>query len=145
MMKATQAEPRDRAHVGDVSDPQLVRPLGGEAALDEIRTSIRLACRPRGDRRAAAPNPFHAGELHQAGDLVPADLPPGAGHRVVHLSDAVDAVVRDMDPPDLLPKHRVSHRPLRGGPGLRGAVAYVEVMNPHCVARRVRQMASTPN
>ena len=126
-------------------DPKPVWALGSEAALDEVRTSIRLTCRPRGDRLTAAPNPFHAGKFHQAGDLVPADLPPGAGHRVVHLSDAVDAVVRDMDPPDLLPKHRVSHRPLRGGPGLRGAVAYVEVMNPHCVARRVRQMASTPN
>ena len=96
-------------------DPKPVWALGSEAALDEIRTGIRLTCRPRGDRLTAAPNPFHAGELHQAGDLVPADLPPGAGHRVVHLSDAVDAV------------------------------AYVEVMNPHCVARRVRQMASTPN
>ena len=91
VMKATQAEPAQDPDVGDVSDPQLVRPLGGEAALHEVRTSIRLACRPRGDRLAAAPNPFHAGELHQAGDLVTADLPPGAAHRVVHLADPVDA------------------------------------------------------
>ena len=72
-------------------DPEPVRALGSEAALDEVRTSIRLTCRPRGDRLTAAPNPFHAGELHQAGDLVTADLPPGAAHRVVHLADPVDA------------------------------------------------------
>lgn len=64
-MKATQAEPRDRAHVGDVSDPEPVWALGSEAALDEVGTSIRLTCRPRGDRLTAAPNPFHAGELHR--------------------------------------------------------------------------------
>ena len=72
-------------------DPEPVRGLGSEAALDEVRTSIRLTCRAGRDRLVAAPNPFHAGELHQSGDLVPADLPPGAAHRVVHLADPVDA------------------------------------------------------
>ena len=108
VMKATQAEPAQDPDVGDVSDPQLVRPLGGEAALHEVRTSIRLICRPRGDRRAAAPNPFHAGELHQPGDLVTADLPPGTAHRVVHLPDPVDAVVLRMDPLELLDEELVS-------------------------------------
>ena len=91
-------------------DPEPVRALGSEAALDEVRTSIRLTCRPRGDRLTAAPNPFHAGELHQAGDLVPADLPPGAGHRVVHLSDAVDAVVLRVDPAEFLHEDLVPQR-----------------------------------
>ena len=145
VMKATQAEPAQDPDVGDVSDPQLVRPLGGEAALHEVRTSIRLACRPRDDRLAAAPNPFHAGELHQAGDLVTADLPPGAAHRMVHLPDPVDAVVLRMDPLELLDEDRIAQGPSGSRSTLHGPVAHVEVMNPHSVARRVRQMASTPN
>jgi len=123
VMKATQAEPAQDPDVGDVSDPQLVRPLGGEAALHEVRTSIRLICRPRGDRRASAPHPFHAGELHQSGDLVPADLPPGAAHRVVHLSDTVDAVVLRVDPAEFLHEDPVPQRSRRPGSCLRGAVA----------------------
>ena len=121
-MKATQAEPRDRAHVGDVCDPELVRAFRGEAALDQIWAGIRLACRSRGDRLTSAPHPFHAGELHQSGDLVPADLPPGAGHRVVHLPDPVDAVVLRVDPPEFLDEDRISQRPRGGGPCLRCAV-----------------------
>ncbi len=141
-MKATQAEPRDRAHVGDVSDPEPVWALGSEAALDQIRMSMRHACRPCGDRLAAAAHSLQVGGTHETGDLVPADLPPGAGHRVVHLSHPVDAVVLRVDPAEFLHEDLVPQRSRRPGACLRGAVAYVEVMNPHSVARRVRQMAS---
>ena len=109
-MKATQAQPRDRAHVGDVSDPELMRAIRGELPLHQIWAGIRLTSRPRGDRRTAAPNPFHAGELHQSGDLVPADLPPGAAHRVVHLPDPVDAVVLRVDPAEFLHEDLVPQR-----------------------------------
>ena len=124
-------------------DPEPVRALGSEATLDEVRTSIRLTCRAGRDRLTAAAHALQACGPHEAGDLVTADLPPGAAHRVVHLAHPVDAVVLGMDPLDLLQEQDVSQGPRGGWSCLRGAVAHVEVMNPHSVARRVRQMAST--
>ncbi|GAA3798232.1 hypothetical protein GCM10022241_22430 [Micrococcus endophyticus] len=139
------AEPAQDPDVGDVSDPQLVRPLGGEATFHEIRAGVCLSCRAGRDRLAATADSLQAGGTHETGDLVPADLPPGAGHRMVHLADAVDAVVLHVNPAEFLEQQDVSQGPRGGRSCLRGAVAHVEVMNPHSVARRVRQMASTPN
>lgn len=87
-----------------------MRAIRGELPLHQVRAGIRLTSGLRGDRLTSAPNPFHAGELHQSGDLVTADLPPGAAHRVVHLSDAVDAVVLRVDPLELLDEDLVPQR-----------------------------------
>ena len=84
------AEPAQDPDVGDVSDPQLVRTLSGEAAFDQVRAGIRLTCRSRGDRLAAPPHSLQTGGAHEPGDLVPAYFPAGAVHRVVHLPDPVD-------------------------------------------------------
>lgn len=117
------AEPGDRAHVGDVSDPQLMRTIRGEAAFHEIRPGIRHASRAGRDRLTAAPNPLQAGFPHEPGDLVTADLPAGPDHGVVHLPDAVDAVVLSVDPLDLLQEQDVSQGPRGGWSCLGGAVA----------------------
>ena len=90
---------------------QLVRALGGEVAFDQIRPCIRHTGRTRGDRLAATAHPLQAGGLHQTGDLVPAYLPAGTGHRVVHLAHPVDAVVLRMDPLELLQEQDVSQGP----------------------------------
>ena len=117
------AEPCQRAHVGDVSDPQLMWEFGLESAFHEVWAVIRLTGRTRGDRLTAASDALQASELHQAGDLVPADLPPGAVHRVVHLPHPVHGVVLRVDSRELLEKEFVSQSPCGGWPALGSAVA----------------------
>ncbi len=62
-------ETRSRRHIGDVGDPEPVRCLGREHAIDEIGGGPRLPVRPRRDG-AAAPVacPDEAGFPHQPGD-----------------------------------------------------------------------------
>ena len=102
------AEPAQDPHVGDVSDPELMRAIRGELPLHQVRAGIRLTSGLRGDRLAATANPFEAGGLHQPPDLVSAYFPAGPDHRVVHLPDPVDAVVLRVDPLELLDEELVS-------------------------------------
>lgn len=92
------AELSQDAHVGDVSDPQLVGLFSSETAFDHVGTVIRCPGRTRDDQLTAASGPFWPGEFHQSGGLVPADLPADTEHRLVHLPGAVDAVVVLVDP-----------------------------------------------
>ena len=96
------AEPRHRAHVGGVSNPELVRTFSSEAALDEVRAGIRLTCRAGRDRLAATAYAFHEGELHQPDDVVTTNHPTGPDHGLVHLPHPVDAVVLRVDSLDSL-------------------------------------------
>jgi len=42
-------EPRPGRDVGEIGDPELIRPSGGELALDQIRRIIRLVAADSGD------------------------------------------------------------------------------------------------
>ena len=66
---------------------------------------------PRGDRLTAAAHALPSGGAHEPGNLVRADLPAGPGHRVVHLPDAVDAVVLRVDPAQLRGADLISQGP----------------------------------
>ena len=90
------AEARQDPDVGDVSDPQLMRALSGEAAFDQIRPCIWHACRPCGDRLSATAHSLQAGSAHETGGLVTAYLPAGPGHRLAHLPDPLDVMSRDV-------------------------------------------------
>src|SRR2546423_1484063 len=57
--------------VGDVGEPQLVRPSGGEAATDEVRRRRRSGIGDRGTAPLPAPRDAFQLELaHQAGDAL---------------------------------------------------------------------------
>ncbi len=70
------AESGEDPHVGDVSDPQAVGLLRGEAPPDEVRAGIGLLRGARGDRLPAAPHPLKVSCSHEAGDVVAADVQP---------------------------------------------------------------------
>lgn len=55
-----------------------------------------------------------AGSSHEPGDLVTAQIPASAPHRMVLLPHAVDAVVLGVDAPDLREKNLIPQRPGRG-------------------------------
>lgn len=125
------AEPRQDPHVGggtsrlrgNVGDPQPVGGVGGEVALDKVRTQIRLAGGLRGDRLAAAPDPLQAGTPHQSGALVAANVPAGLAHRVPHLAHPVDRVVLRMEAPGLGGEQLIAQHARTRWPALRGPIA----------------------
>ena len=99
------AEPCQRAHVGDVSDPQAVRLLCSKAPLGQIREGIGHVSGVCGDRLPATPYPVKASSSHEPGDL--AHIPASAPHRMVHLPHPVDAVVLGVDAPEFREKNRL--------------------------------------
>src|SRR5665648_40191 len=113
----------ERAAVGDVSDPQLVRAAGGEVAVHEIRARVRPGPRDRGARALGSGDPPQAGRAHEAVDSAARDPVALAVQLGVNLADPVDPVVRRMDVPDHRRGRRVGDRPRRGRPGQVGVVA----------------------
>jgi hypothetical protein len=94
------AEARPGPHIGQVGDPELVGPLGGEVTADQVGGPLGLRISHRGPLRLATHHTLQAKLAHQpldgaAGhpDALPLELPPelaGAVHLEVLLPDALD-------------------------------------------------------
>src|SRR5262247_3691110 len=93
-------EPRPGRDVGEIGDPELIRPHRGELALDQILGIIRLVAADGGSAFATAHNPLLPERSHQSfdgtagnGDAIPSELPP-------NLAGAVDLEVIIIHAPD---------------------------------------------
>ena len=97
----------DEAHVGhsgpgrherQIGDPQLVGGGRGEVAADQVGVTRAGRIGPAGADLLAASGAFDAGDAHQPGGLVAADVVTGANCRFPQLAGAVDPVVVLPDP-----------------------------------------------
>src|SRR5665647_1845701 len=113
----------ERAAVGDVSDPQLVRAAGGEVAVDQVGPGVRPGPRDRRARALRSGDPPQTGQPHQPVDRAAGDPVALAVQLGVDLADPVDLVVGRMDVLDHRCGRRVGHRPRRGRSGPVGVVA----------------------
>ena len=66
--KVQEAGPR--RNVGDIGDPELVRPLGAKVPVDEIGRRSRIAVSDGGSRPSASANPANAALSHQSSDAL---------------------------------------------------------------------------
>ncbi len=60
-------------HIGQVGNPQLIRPIGHELAVDQVRMPLGCRIGASGTDPTSPPHSFDAQLAHQSGDLVPAD------------------------------------------------------------------------
>ena len=91
--EAQEDEALPAAQVGEIRDPELVRPGCLEAPLDEIRQpahELGLRCLPALGAALGAADP---GLAHEPGDAVTPDLVPGAAQREPGLARPVGLVV----------------------------------------------------
>src|SRR5262245_50262609 len=99
-------EPRPGRDVREIGDPELIRPHGGELALDQICRIIRLVSADRGSALTPTHNPLQPERSHQSFDAtacdcdaLPAKLSPDLARSVdleVLIPDALD-LLRDLD------------------------------------------------
>ena len=107
-------DPLPAAQVGQVGDPQLVGPLGGEVALDEVGPPSGLGIGPRRPPRLAASlRPLDALAAHQPLHVPAPDELAGATQRLPRAPVAVGVVVGGVDLADALEQALVVDRPLR--------------------------------
>ena len=86
------------AQLGEVRDPELIRPGRSETPFDEIRQppqKLGLGCLPA---LATALGAAHPGLAHDAGDVVTADLDSGAAQRFPGLARPVSRPRLDRGP-----------------------------------------------
>jgi len=67
-------EPHPRRDICDVRNPQLVRLVGSELAIDQIGSRPRRSVAPRGHGRFSPTHACQSGFLHQASDPLPSDV-----------------------------------------------------------------------
>ena len=79
--------------VGQIGDPQPVRPFGGEGPLDKIGGPCRFGIGPGGAHRLCPLDASDPELAHQAGHLVAADVVPGASGGDPQLTRPVHRVV----------------------------------------------------
>lgn len=108
--------------IGDVGDPQLVRSVGDEPALDQICRTVRFGLRSGGAWTLAPRSTFQSGFLHQSFHRAPGDRCTLSAHFGIDLQDAVHAVVVVMDGGDLLAQFPITCRTGRFRVGLGGAI-----------------------
>jgi len=102
------------AQVGQVGDPQLVGPLGGEVALDEVGPPSGLGIGPRRPPRLAASlRPLDALAAHQPLNPSASHLLARSAQRLPGAPVAVGVVVGGVDLADALEQALVVDRPLR--------------------------------
>src|SRR6516164_10246219 len=64
-----------RRDIRDVGNPKLVRAVGGEITVHQVRRRARVAIPPRGDDAAAAADAGNPCRPHQPGNPLLADCP----------------------------------------------------------------------
>jgi len=87
--------------IGEVGHPETVGSVRAEGAMHEVGGSLALGCRVRGAHLLRARDTAETELVHEAPDLVSADvelLPP---QLVPHLAHAIDLEVLGVDPLDL--------------------------------------------
>src|SRR5262245_53138970 len=99
-------EPRPGRDICEIGDPELIRPNGGELALDQICRIFRPVAADSGSAFGAAHNPLQPERSHQSfdatagdGDAFPAELSPDLACAVdleVLIPDALD-LAGDLD------------------------------------------------
>src|SRR5262245_7539994 len=106
-------EPGPGRDVGEIGDPELIRPHRGELALDQICRIIRLVAADGGSAFATAHNPLQPERLHQSfdgtagdGDALTAELSPD-------LACAVDLEVIIIHAPDFTRNLSIASKALR--------------------------------
>src|SRR5690606_4562484 len=117
------AEPGKHPDVGDVGDPELLRPLSNEPSFHKVGTLIVSDRRTGGDQLATSANTLEASDLHQPRDLVATHLASYMPHGVPHLPDPIDAVVLLVNPLHLLYEDLVPGAARGTLPVLGGAVS----------------------
>ena len=94
----------------------------GEVAFHEVPRLRERRTGLRGEHLLRPHHPAHSRELHEAGGLVTADVPPLPAQQRMHLSDAVHAVVLLVEAADLGHEKLITQLPGRGHACLRGAI-----------------------
>ena len=128
-----EAHPRPGRHVGEIDDPQLVRPGRGEVALHMVGRSRRGIVSLRGHELLAPDNALHPVGAHQAGHLAARRDDPVACEQVPHLPVAGDPValglvrLQRLDP---FPHRRIRQRSLRRRALLERVVARRRDLHP---------------
>lgn len=117
MTKPKNTTPSQQRKEGEVRDPQLIRSVGDELALDEIGASPGQIGGGRLPFAPAAPRAPDARGAHQPGDLAAPDVLAGADQRAMHSPVAVGLIVGQMHLPDagdqpLVPTTRAERAPL---------------------------------
>ena len=98
--------------VGDVSDPQPVRRVGGKLPSVQVGRSRRLGARTdRGPTCLDPCDPLQALGAHEPLDRASGDLGPGTIQRGVDLADPADPVAGLVNRPDLASQPHIAHRP----------------------------------
>jgi len=105
------AEPGPGPHVREIRDPQTVRSLRGEVAIDEVGRPSRFLVAAGGELGPSSPSPLQAALAHEAPHPVTADLGPFPAQLVPEFASAVDPVVGLEHPGDLLVQACVSDGP----------------------------------
>ncbi len=105
------AEPGPGPNIGEVRDPQTVRSLRGEVALDEIRWPSGLLVAASGELGPSSPSPLQASFTHETPHPITTDRDAFAVQLVPELASTVDPVVLLEHARDLFVKPRVGDRP----------------------------------
>src|SRR5690625_640099 len=113
---------RERAAVGDVRDPQLVRSGRGEVTFDQVRTGVWTVAGERCPRALLSADPAQPLGSHQPFHGAACDRDTFPAQLSVELLRAVDPEVLRVNAPDLNQQLLVPDRPFRGWSGLEGVV-----------------------
>ena len=105
------AEPDPGRDVGEVHDPQLVGPFGGELTLHEVLWPCRPRVRTRGAGSRTADRPGQSLGAHQPFHGAPRHRHALSVKLAPHLASPIDPVVVRMDPANLLAQLPVANRP----------------------------------
>ncbi len=98
-------------NVGEVRDPQLVRPGGAELSIDPIQRAWRVAVADRRSHNLAASHALNAQPAHQALDRTAGDAEPLTHQLAPHLVRSVYLQVCPPDPLDLRHQLRIAALP----------------------------------
>ena len=112
-------EARPRGDVGEIRHPKLIRTIGGEVPLNEIRRSKGRMIGDRGLERSAAYDALEAHLTHQPLYRTSGDFDPFSAKLTPDFARTVDAEVLLPDPLDLLAELDVANRPSRKPRGVR--------------------------
>jgi hypothetical protein len=94
-------EPGPGRNVGDIRDPELVRCLGREVALHEVRCGTPIRVTQSGMGSLAPAHPLQAQPAHQPGDPIATDLRFRFGELRMHPRHPISAAGARMDALDL--------------------------------------------
>src|SRR5215213_4679606 len=111
-------EARPGRHIGEVADPQGVRPRRRELPVDPVTWTRGRGITDRRPDASAANHTLQAHLPHQPGDRAARNIDPLALQLAPDLAHAIDPEVRRTDPADLLAEFSVPAFPGRSAVGI---------------------------